>query len=135
MWNWTLEASVKTGASEEAIWKLWTDVSSWPEWDHELDWCSIEGPFVVGASGKLKPKGWMVTRFTLTHVEKNRGFADLTRMPLTSVIFRHSYVNGKLTHRVEVKGLLAPFLRLTMGKKIEKEMPKAIAALAKKAEE
>src|SRR5437867_2928223 len=114
MWNWSLEASSETKANPEKIWNCWKDVPSWPRWDHELEWSQIEGSFEPGTSGKLKPKGWPVTAFRITSVE-NDGYQDETILLLTKVVFTHKMQRIAanrtiITHRAEVKGLLAPLL-------------------------
>lgn len=139
MWNWSLEASVETTAKPEAVWKLWTNVEGWPRWDHELEWCRLDGPFKVGNKGKLKPKGWFASDFILTEVMENVGYGDITNVPLTQLIFKHRVVpignnRVRITHRVMVKGLLAPLFRLTLGKKLKHGLPKAVKKLADMAE-
>ena len=26
------------GLNKEAVWKVWSDVNNWPEWDEDLEW-------------------------------------------------------------------------------------------------
>ncbi|MDP1609104.1 MAG: SRPBCC family protein [Chlamydiales bacterium] len=139
MFRWTLTAEVKTKADPNAIWDLWVDVPSWPKWDHELEWCSLDGPFKVGTTGKLKPKGWLASTFRLISVEEGKAHSDRTEMPFTKIIFNHSLSpceNGEVTivHQVEVCGLLAPLLWLTMRRAIKKGLPQAVNRLAQLAE-
>ncbi len=134
MWNWTIEASEEAMVDAGKIWELWSDVSSWPKWDHDLLWASLEGSFVEGAMGRLKPKGWVVSSFLITKVRSLEGFSDETAMPLTKAIFHHRLTpldNGKIriTHSAEVRGLLAPLLRLTLGGKLAVGLPKAVRRL------
>lgn len=134
MWNWIIEASEEATVDPEKIWELWSDVSSWPKWDRDLLWASLEAPFAEGAVGKLKPKGWVVSSFLITKVRSLEGFSDETAMPLTRAIFHHKLTqldNGKvrITHSAEVRGLLAPLLRLTLGKKLAVGLPEAVKRL------
>ena len=62
---WEAKYSVKTKAKKEAIWKLWTDVENWKEWDKSVKWSNINGDFKIGTKGKLKPKEGPVTNFEL----------------------------------------------------------------------
>ncbi len=139
MFKWTITAEVKTKAKPRDIWNLWVDVPSWPKWDHELEWCSLDGSFKVGSTGKLKPKGWFASTFRLISVEEGKSHSDRTEMPFTKVTFHHSLApcgNGQVSivHRVEVSGLLAPLLWLTMRRAIKKGLPKAVNKLAQMAE-
>ena len=138
MWNWKIEASAETKADPKSIWNCWKDVPSWPKWDHELEWSLIEGPFARGTKGKLKPKGWPETPFCITLVERD-SYQDETILLLTKVVFTHQLQSltenkTKITHRAEVKGFLAPILRLTLGRKLKKGLPIAVPALARRAE-
>jgi hypothetical protein len=139
MFKWVVTAEVKTKADPRDIWNLWVDVSSWPKWDHELEWSSLDGPFKVGSTGKLKPKGWFASKFSLISVEEGKEHIDRTKMPFTRIIFSHSLMpseNGQviIVHHVEVSGLLAPFLWLTMRRTIKKGLPQAVSRLAQLAE-
>ncbi|MGL5626624.1 MAG: hypothetical protein ACRDDW_03775 [Candidatus Rhabdochlamydia sp.] len=94
----------------------------WPKWDHELEWSFLDGPFIVGSTGKLKPKGWFASKFSIVSVEEGKEHVDRTEMPFTKIIFSHSLIaseNGQvaIVHHVEVSGLLAPLLWLTTSHK------------------
>ena len=139
MFKWVVTAEVKTKADPRDVWDLWVDVPSWPKWDHELEWCSLDGPFKVGSTGKLKPKGWMASKFSLISIEEGKSHSDRTEMPFTKVIFSHSLMpsdDGQviIVHHVEVAGLLAPLLWLTMRRAIKKGLPQAVNKLAQLAE-
>ncbi len=52
-------------------------------------------------------------------------------MPLTKVVFKHEINSqNQIIHTVTAKGLLAPFLKLTLGRKLKKELKKAMEGLA-----
>lgn len=140
MFSWTIQADAKAKASSEQVWAIWTDVTSWPKWDHELEWSMLEGPFKVGTTGKLKPKGWPASKFQLTSVIEGQSHSDKTRMPLTDVVFNHTVKpcgdsQVCITHQVTVSGLLAPLLWLTMRVALKKGLPRAVKTLASMAEE
>jgi len=33
---WTIEHSIETTASPEAIWRLWSEVATWPDWNGDI---------------------------------------------------------------------------------------------------
>ena len=35
-------------AEPDAVWKLWTDVARWPEWDVSKEIARLDGPFRAG---------------------------------------------------------------------------------------
>ncbi len=139
MFKWKITASAKAQARPSDVWEIWTDVAAWPKWDHELEWSSLNGPFKVGTEGKLKPKGWPESKFCLISVEEGKAHSDKTQMPFTSIVFNHTMApcensQVKIMHTVEVSGLLAPLLWLTMRFALKKGLPKAVEKLAKMAE-
>ncbi len=120
MWNWKFEVSDEGCASEENIWETWSNVTNWPEWDADLEWSKLEGPFKQGASGTLKPKNWKALPFTLSEVFPGKSFKTLTKMPLGTVCeFDHvveklSADRIRITHTAMVRGALAPIFRFTL---------------------
>jgi uncharacterized protein YndB with AHSA1/START domain len=58
--------TLKTTATPERIWAIWTDVEHWAQWDTELISADLDGAFVLGAIGRLKPKTGGVTKFEIS---------------------------------------------------------------------
>ena len=46
---WSTEHSVETKAAPEAVWRVWSDVERWPEWNADLERADLSGPFAAGA--------------------------------------------------------------------------------------
>ena len=105
-----IKHSIKTRAKPEAVWALWSQIETWPTWDHGIQEGKIEGPFVTGARGWLKPKGGPRVKFQLIDVHENKRFHDRSFLPLTQLDFIHTMEReGEftvVTHHVEMKGLL-----------------------------
>ena len=133
-----VEHSIKTKATPEAIWSLWSDIKTWNTWDHGIEKSEIEGAFVQGASGWLKPKGGPKVKFKILRVEKNKVFHDRSSLPLTSLDFIHTLDREEeytvVTHRVEMTGLLAFIFARIIGSGIKRDMPLAMAKLVEMAE-
>jgi Polyketide cyclase / dehydrase and lipid transport len=136
--TWQATASATTTAEPEQIWALWSDVSSWNGWDHEVVSSSLDGAFVLGTTGTLKPRGGPATRFVITDVRPMISFSDRSRLPLATIDFHHrlSVADGITTieHSVVMNGPLTPVFRRLIGTKIAKGLPTAVAALAALAE-
>ncbi len=134
---WMKKVTIKTNASKEQIWKLWSDVANWNKWDDEIEFSKIHGKFKVGTSGILKPKKGPKSKFELISVEKLSEFTTRSRLPLTKMDFFHKLEekNGELyiTHGVEIKGLFTFIFSRVIGKKIVRELPKAIENLSRMA--
>jgi len=69
---WNHQLTLPTTASAEAIWRAWSDPSTWPQWDAGLDRVILNGPFVSGTTGTLTPKGGPTVRFQLVTVTPER---------------------------------------------------------------
>jgi hypothetical protein len=52
---WATEHSIETPASPAAIWRLWSDVGRWPEWNADLERAELSGPFAAGSVVTMFP--------------------------------------------------------------------------------
>lgn len=77
MWIRT-HSKVYPDIKKKDIWNIWVDVNNWPQWHGDLDYCKMEGPFVVGNHFILKPKGAPATKIELIDIEEGRKFTDCT---------------------------------------------------------
>ncbi|WP_317992820.1 SRPBCC family protein [Bartonella gliris] len=141
MFQWTYSEEINTEASAEQIWAMWENVTTWPCWDHELEWVELSGAFKVGAVGKMKPKRGPKVTFTLDKVIKNVCFSDYARLPFTRMIFDHEYIrstksgssNNKIRHTVTMSGLLAPLFGVIIGSKIKMHLRNAMMEMNRRA--
>lgn len=104
-------------AGPDAVWKLWTDVARWPEWDVSKEIARLDGPFEPGACGWAKQRGNLGGSFTITAVEPGRRWVTECPLPVGKVIFEHllePVAEGRVrvVKRAEVQGGLGSLLRL-----------------------
>jgi hypothetical protein len=132
---WHTEHTLETTAKPEAIWLRWKDVDGWPDWDEGLEWARLLGPLKVGSSGSLKCKGSALRRFTVEEVQEGRGFTCLGKCLLTRMrlVLRVEpcKLGSRVTHRIEVEGPMAWWLRLTMARRISQTLAPAARKLAR----
>lgn len=132
---WHAEHTLETTTEPEAIWRRWTDVDGWPDWDEGLEWAKLLGPLKAGSSGSLKRKGGIRQRFMVEEVLEGRGFTCIGKRLLSCMRLVHrvepSELGSRVTHRVEVKGPLAWWLRLTMAHRIRQTLAPALRKLAR----
>lgn len=132
-----VEHSEVSRASPAAIWALYADVENWPSWDPALEWVKWPGPFVAGGSGTMKPRGAPVSKFVMTRCEPNKGFTDVSPMPLARIVFDHvlEAVPGgtKVTHSATAHGPLGWLIALLIGPAIRRGMPPSVIAVAHQA--
>lgn len=134
----TFQHTVETSASPQAVWRLYSDVATWPTWDAAVERLTLDGSFEPGAVGTFKLHGQDPLEFRLLEVEPERGFMDETSIPGGVVRFRHrieALGDGqvRLTHAVEIEAP-AP-LAEQLGAKIMAGVPETMIRLAELARE
>jgi hypothetical protein len=131
-------ASVTSSATPAAFFSEWADMASWPEWNLDTEWVRLDGAFVEGASGQLKPKGGPKVRFEVARLVDGEEFTDVSRLLGARLTFRHLVATeaGRTTVSVEVSmtGPLAPVWRLILGKGLRESLEPDLERLASRAE-
>ena len=131
--------SVVSTASADRVWKIWSDMSTWGEWNPNVSTMDWTGGFTQGSEGVMNTRAGQHHKMKLTEVQPGRFFALETRVvPGTVFHFncRIDPVGGetKISQTVEVRGPLGPLLQGMMGPQVSKEFGTLLANLAKKAE-
>jgi len=72
-------SKIATGVKREDIWAVWIDVNNWPAWQHDLEYCTLDGKFEVGNHFFLKPKGVSQVKIIITEVIDGCSFTDCTQ--------------------------------------------------------
>ncbi|TMD43548.1 MAG: hypothetical protein E6I88_01190 [Chloroflexi bacterium] len=135
----THERSVETSASPQAVWKLWSDTSTWQDWNPDVQAMTLNGPFVAGTTGTMKTKQG-TRQIVLSEVVPGRSFRlETTVIPLTRFLFDcqvASVPNGKtrVSQAVTVGGPLGGLVGGMMGKQVADTFPALLQGLARKAE-
>jgi hypothetical protein len=133
-----IKHTIETTASPAAIWQIWQDVEKWNTWDHGIEYSSIDGPFALGTTGILKPKGGPLVRTKLTNVEPLESFIDESKLFLCTIVVAHylTQSNGKtlVTHQIEMNGPLSFFFAYMIGRKMKKNLPTEMQAMVEQAE-
>ncbi|MEE4484883.1 SRPBCC family protein [Serratia ficaria] len=140
MFTWAYTEEVATQATPDQIWAMWQDTASWPCWDSELEWVKLDGDFIVGTLGHMKPAGGPEVKFRLSQVIPNRSFSDVAHLPLTRLVFDHEYIppmaeggEARIRHTVTMSGLLAPVFGRVIGGKIKSHLRQAMLELSQRA--
>jgi len=132
-------SSVETTASPEKVWKVWSDTSTWGEWNPNVVTMDMSGPFQSGSHAVMNTPAGQHHQMTLLDVQPGKGFALETRV-IPGTLFRFNCridASGggktRISQHVEVKGPLG-FLGFMFGPGVSKEFPTMLQNLAKKAE-
>ncbi|MBV9879451.1 MAG: SRPBCC family protein [Gemmatirosa sp.] len=137
---WTTTASAESSAPPAAVWRRYVDVAAWRAWDDGIADSSLDGPFVAGARGRLRPAGGPALAFVLTDVEPERRFADRTPVPhplvpLAFIELEHrlqpTATGGtRITHTARIGGPLGWLAARVFGPGFVQGLPATVRTLA-----
>jgi uncharacterized protein YndB with AHSA1/START domain len=131
--------SVETAASPERVWKIWSDMSTWGDWNPDVATMDWQGGFAQGTEGVMNTRAGQHHKMKLVEVQPGRFFAlETSVVPGTRFRFNcrvePSGAKTKISQMVEVKGPLGPIMQGMMGPQVSKEFGTLLANLAKRAE-
>jgi uncharacterized protein YndB with AHSA1/START domain len=135
---WDFEHSVEAPASRERVWALWTDISAWPSWNPGVARAELDGPLAEGATGTVRAAGGPTSTLKVLEVEPDRSFVTEASERFMRLRFEHELADAedgqlRLTQRVRMTGLATPLMRRTVGARLERSIPEALAALVERA--
>ncbi|WP_458690230.1 SRPBCC family protein [Nocardia tengchongensis] len=129
--------STAAPAAPAAFFAKWADVATWPEWNQDTEWVTLEGPFVQGATGVLKPKGGPKTKFVVTKLTDTE-FIDSSKLIGARLIFAHEIATiagcTTVTVRVTMEGPLRGLWNKIMGRGLRDSLQRDVDALVEAAE-
>lgn len=132
MWTRTY-SKVFQGLDKAEVWRIWADVNNWPKWHGDLEYCKMEGDFVVGNHFMLKPKGVGAVKIVLTEIEPGYKFTDCTTFFGAKMYDTHTLEETpdglKLTNTLVVKGLLQLLWVKLVAKNVAYTVPDEMEAL------
>lgn len=133
MYEFECEATFE--AEPDAVWKVWTDVARWPDWDVSKEMARLDGPFEPGSSGWAKQRGNLGGTFTITAIEDGRRWVTECPVPLGKVVFDHllepvAKDRVRVVKRVDVEGSITPLI-LLFAPKMRRDICESLAALGR----
>jgi Polyketide cyclase / dehydrase and lipid transport len=135
---WTTEYSQETTASPESIWRIWSDVQSWGDWNGDIERITISGPFAAGSTIAMTPVGQDTVELRIAEVSEPNLFVD--EADLGNVVVRTFHRVDRLddernlvTYRMEISGPAADEIGPELGPEISGDFPETLAALVKRA--
>jgi hypothetical protein len=110
---WTYERSTETEARVAAIWKLYSDVRTWPWWDLGIQNVEMPAAFAAGSTGRIILADKTVVPFQLQTVVPMQTFIYLATHPALPAPCESSHVlrvsgnqRTRITHKVTIMGVL-----------------------------
>ena len=133
------EASLQTKASPADVWRVWSDVSTWPDWNPDMKESRLDGPLQRGTTGTINTRSGGKHDVVVTFVEQGKSFElESSAMPGTRMAIRATVtpMNGgtRIAQAFEARGLLAPIVGPMMAGPILKTFSEVLAGLARKVE-
>jgi hypothetical protein len=132
--------SRETTASPDRIWSIWSDPSTWGEWNPNVQNVTLNGAFADGATGTMTTKSGGTHQIRLADVRPRQGFRLETQvLPLTRFAFVCRIIPGPagrttISQSLAMSGPLAPVFSPMMGGQVAKTFEPLLEGLAKKAE-
>lgn len=107
--TYTYTHTIEADVSPDAVWALYDDVTTWPDWDAQAEKITRDGPFAAGTTGTMTFKGQDPLHYRLVKVEPKREWVDET--PVGDIVVRVSHrlnplSDGRLqiTYAAEIDG-------------------------------
>ncbi|MDF3130812.1 SRPBCC family protein [Kiritimatiellaeota bacterium B1221] len=131
--------SIIVHSDPATIFSVYQKVSEWPLWDPETESSSIDGDFVEGTVGKIKPKGAPASKMVLSEVSPDKSFTVACGLPLCKMYFIHELKKvdqgTEVINGVDFTGLLAPLFVRFIGREINETIPGALKGIKAYVEE
>jgi uncharacterized protein YndB with AHSA1/START domain len=133
------EASLETTAPPATVWRVWSDVNRWPEWNPDMKESRLDGPLKLGATGMINTKSGGKHDVVVTHFQDGRSFElESTALPGTKMAIRAtiapSGAGSRISQGFEPRGLLAPLVGPMMSGQILKTFNAVLDGLKRKVE-
>lgn len=126
--------TLRTTASPERVWSLWSDPSTWASWDPPVERVVLDGPFRIGTAGTMVMAGGFEMPFELVEVTPDERYVDVIRMGELEIRIDH------LVEAVDGGSLVTVTTDITgpgadgVGGMVTADAPTALAALVSLAE-
>lgn len=136
---WTTEHAIETTASPEAIWRVWTDVPRWGEWNPDIESIELDGPFAAGSTITMTPRGQEPIELRIAEAVEPERFVDEADLGdvVVRTLHRAQRLEGdrvRVIYRMEISGPAADTMGPELGPAISADFPDVLAALVDRAQ-
>jgi hypothetical protein len=136
---WEYEHSVETTVPSEALWRRWSDMAGWPDWNAGIAKIEVDGPFEVGttfrmtAPGEDEPIAMRLAR--IVQGEEFTDEFDAGDFVVATVHRLDGLPDGRtrIVYRTEISGPAADQVGPELGPQITADFPDVLDALVRSA--
>ena len=98
----------------------------------------LDGPVAEGATGTVRGAGGPASKLRVVEIEPQRRLVTEASERLMRLRFEYELADAedgrlRITHRVRMTGLATPLMRRTVGPRLERSIPAAMATLVERA--
>jgi hypothetical protein len=131
--------SRETSAPAEKVWQIWSDTSTWGEWNPNVTTMDMPPPIALGKTGVMNTPAGRHHHMKVVDVQPGRSFTlETSVIPLSTFRFmcRVEPVGEgtRISQTVKVVGPMGWLFDPMMGDRIAQDFDKLLDGLAKKAE-
>jgi hypothetical protein len=131
--------SLETQAPPEKVWRIWSDTSTWPAWNPDVEAVSLDGPFAAGVKGTMRTKSGGEHHISIAELQPGRSFVlESDGVPATRLLFKCEILpagaGSRISQSVSLKGPFSFLFGPMMGKRIASSFPPLLDGLAAAAE-
>jgi hypothetical protein len=124
-----------TDKSASDIYKLYSDVANWKSWDKSVEFSELEGEFIKGATGQMKPVGGPKSKILISGAIPNEYAASTCNLIFCHILFEQSIKDlgekREVTHSVSLIGPLAGLFKLILEKDLTKDLESGVDSVCK----
>jgi hypothetical protein len=136
---WSTEHNRETTASPASIWRLWSNVATWREWNADIERIEMSGPFAAGSTISMTPIGQDTVDLRIAETSELNLFVDEADLGDVVVKTFHRVDpidegRSMVTYRMEITGPAADTVGPELDPEISGDFPETLAALTERAE-
>jgi uncharacterized protein YndB with AHSA1/START domain len=131
--------SRETRAPADRVWRIWSDTSTWPSWNPDVQEVKLDRPLGNGATGTMRTNSGGTHNIAIRDVDPGRSFVlQSDGVPATRLLFKCEVAasggGSKISQAVTLEGPLSFLFGPMMGGRIAKSFGPVLEGLATAAE-
>ncbi len=135
--HFSFTIAINTSAAN--VWQTLIDVQNWQQWDTELIWANLEGPFIKGAKGTMQPKKGPQLKFYISELVPNQSYTIHTIMPVGELVIKRTLIEKNkaihFTDDIAFTGFLKHIFGWMLGGQFRKVLPEVMDNFKRLAEQ